>query len=161
MHEWVNRITSRWPVAFLFPGLDQPLFALMRTVVTYNSFLWRAKVQLCCLSEDHHASNSKVKAVLGEEEFTQDGKQPVWKNSFGEGAESNWVFLFWSSPCTPRSQVLQSHVGAHPLCCWVQTLAICLYPIFPIEGISFKSSLIVNKSRKACQNKPPGTTLSW
>lgn len=98
MHEWVNRITSRWPVAFIFPGLDQPLFALMRTVVTYNSFLWRAKVQLCCLSEDHHGSNSKAKAALGEQEFTRDGKQPVWKAVLVKGQK---VIGFFCSHLRP------------------------------------------------------------
>lgn len=166
-HEWVNRITSRWPVAFIFPGLDQPLFALMRTVVTYNSFLWRAKVQLCCLSEDHHGSNSKVKAALGEQEFTRDGKQPVWKTVSVKGQkvifEGFFVLAFalhTEKPSVPKPR------GCSPLCCWVQALAICLYLTFPIEGIIFKYSLIVKKSRVLALRKHvkinfPGTTLSW
>lgn len=84
----------------------------MRTAVTHKSFLWRGKVQLCCLIEDHQGSNSKVKAALGEQEFTRDGKQPVWKNSF-ETVLKVIVSLFSSSPSTWRSQALQSHVGAH------------------------------------------------
>lgn len=80
------------PLAFIFPGLDLPLSALMRTVVTYKSFLWRGQVEVCHLSKDHQGSNSKAKSASGELEFTRKGND-VFDSVLTKGKESDCFLI--------------------------------------------------------------------